>query len=472
MTTSQTAGTTTARHGEKLLLVLVCTLVFSVMNASVFNVVLPVIGKEFKLNPSDLSWISTSYMIVYAIGSVTYGKLADSFRLKDLLTIGLIVFALGSLVGLAAAEYWMIILGRVLQAAGASVIPATAMIIPVRYFPPEQRGRALGTSAIGLALGSAMGPIISGLVTGFASWRFLFLLSVFPLATLPFYRKYLDNERGASKSIDLAGGLLLAGAVALFLLSITQGSNYLLVAALVVLAVLVIRLRTAREPFLEPRLFKNKTYAAGVALSFLATAIGFVMPFIAPQFLNNLNGLSPLAIGFIMFPAALLTAVMGRRGGRLADSKGNGTLVLVSASLLFICFASMSVFVGVSPYVVMLLLIFGNVGQSFIGIAMSNTVSRTLAKEQTGIGMGLFSMLNFIAGAIATSLIGKLLNASDSALQLNPLMQNEHASMYSNIFLVMAVLSAVVAVIYLALFKDRQPRKAIKGSVAASAGPK
>jgi MFS transporter, DHA2 family, metal-tetracycline-proton antiporter len=130
---------------EKLLLVLAVTLVFSVMNASIFNVVLPVIGAEFHLAPSALSWISTGYMIVYAIGSVTYGKLADKYRLKDLLTFGLAVFALGSLVGLIATEYWMIILGRVLQAAGASVIPATGMIIPVRYFPPEKRGRALGT---------------------------------------------------------------------------------------------------------------------------------------------------------------------------------------------------------------------------------------------------------------------------------------------------------------------------------------
>ncbi|MDF2926484.1 MAG: antiporter [Paenibacillaceae bacterium] len=435
-------------RGEKLLKVLVFTLIFSVMNASIFNVVLPVIGQEFDLTPSSLSWISTGYMIVYAIGSVTYGKLADKFRLKDLLAFGLIVFALGSIVGLVANQYWMIVLARVLQASGASVIPATGMIIPVRYFPPEKRGRALGTSAIGLALGSAMGPIVSGLVTGFASWRFLFLLSVLPLLTLPFYRKYLDDERGQAQSIDFIGGAMLAGTVALLLLSITQGSLYLLLGALALTALMIIRLRTAKEPFIQPSIFRNRNYSIGLVIAFTATAVSFGMPFITPQFLNRFNDLSPAAIGFVMFPAALVTAIMGRWGGRLADSRGNTMLVLLASGLLFTCFTLLSVFVGTAPYWIMLLLIFGNVGQSFMGIAMSNTVSRTLTREQTGVGMGLFSMLNFIAGAVATSLIGKLLDKKSSTFQLNPFMQYGDARIYSNIFLVMGTVVVFVAGVY------------------------
>jgi len=173
-------------NGEILIRILALTLVFSVMNATMFNVVLPVISLEYNLSPSQVSWMLTGYLIVYAIGTVIYGKLADKYRLKDLLTLGLLFFATGSMIGFLATQYWMIILGRVLQASGASVIPATAMIIPVRYFAPERRGKALGTSAIGLALGSALGPIVAGLVTSFLSWRFLFLLSLLPLITYPY----------------------------------------------------------------------------------------------------------------------------------------------------------------------------------------------------------------------------------------------------------------------------------------------
>jgi DHA2 family metal-tetracycline-proton antiporter-like MFS transporter len=439
-------------NAEKLLKVLAFTLVFSVMNASIFNVVLPVIGKEFKLNPSDLSWVSTGYMIVYAIGSVTYGKLADRYRLKNLLSFGLVLFALGSLVGVASVDYWMIILARVLQAAGASVIPATGMIIPVRYFPPEERGRALGTSAIGLALGSALGPIVSGFVTGFASWRFLFLVSVLPLMTLPFYRKYLDDEKGAPRPIDFIGGALLAGTVSLLLLSITRGSLLFLIAGLGLGVLLAWRLLSTPEPFVNPAMFRNRSYTAGIIVAFLANAMSFGMPFITPQFLSRLNGLTPLEIGLVLFPAALVTAFMGRKGGRLADTRGNPTLVLTASVLLLCCFLLLSVFVGLSPYWIMLMLIFGNVGQSFMGIAMSNTVSRTLKREETGVGMGLFSMMNFISGAAATGLIGRLLDSGSVSFRLNPLLVLREGALYSNIFLSLGAGTVLVALLYLSGF--------------------
>ncbi|MBL1704198.1 MFS transporter, partial [Klebsiella pneumoniae] len=82
-----------SQNADKLLGVLVVTLIFSVMNGTMFNVALPEIGKEFNLVPSEVSWIMTSCMVVYAVGSIVMGKLADKYRLKDLLTYGLLIFA-------------------------------------------------------------------------------------------------------------------------------------------------------------------------------------------------------------------------------------------------------------------------------------------------------------------------------------------------------------------------------------------
>ncbi|CAM4238553.1 MFS transporter [Paenibacillus alkaliterrae] len=439
-------------NGDKLMKILAFTLVFSVMNASMFNVVMPVISKEFSITPSQVSWLLTGYMIVYAVGSVTYGKLADKYRLKDLLTFGLIFFALGSIIGLTASEYWMIVLGRILQASGAAVIPATAMIVPVRYFSPEKRGRALGTMAAGLAFGTALAPIVSGLVTSFASWRFLFLLSLMPLLALPFFRKYLNDDRGAAQKIDFPGGILLGGSVALLLLSISQGNWLFAIAGIVLLGLFVIRIRTAAEPFIQPKLFANKKYSFGLGITFLATGLSFGMPFLTPQFLFGLHDLTPAVIGLVMFPAAITSALMGRRGGKLADERGNSFLVYTAISLCFVCFVLLSVFVGASPYFILFFLIFGNVGQTFMQIAMSNTISTTLAKEQIGVGMGLMSLLNFISGAMTTSVIGKMLDAKETSLQLNPFAVNEGANLYSNIFLVLALLAMLVGGLYFASF--------------------
>lgn len=124
-----------------LLRVLVFTLIISVMNGMMFNVVLPVIGEEFQLTASQASWIVTGYLVVYAIGTVTYGKLTDKYSMKVLISFGLWILAAGSLLGIVATEYWMVIIARIVQAAGAAVIPALAMIIPVRYFAPENVGK-------------------------------------------------------------------------------------------------------------------------------------------------------------------------------------------------------------------------------------------------------------------------------------------------------------------------------------------
>ncbi|WP_372660715.1 MFS transporter [Cohnella sp.] len=440
--------TTSKNNGEKLLLVLVFTLIFSVMNATIFNVVMPVISIEFDLSPSQVSWILSSYMIVYAIGSLIFGKLADKYRLKDLLTFGLIFFALGSIVGLAATEYWMVILGRVLQASGASVIPATAMIIPVRYFSQERRGRALGMVATGLALGTALGPIVSGLITGLTGWRFLFCLSLLPLLTLPFFRKYLDDERGQTGKIDFIGGFLLAGTVTLLLLAITQGNGLLLSAGVVLMISFILRIRSAVEPFIQPGLFKNKSYSLGLVIAFLATSLAFGIPFLTPLLLADVNHLSPVTIGLVMFPAAIAAALMGRKGGKLADEKGNPFLVYTATLFIFICYVLLSTFVGVSPFIIMLLLIFGNVGQIFMQIAVINTISRTLSKEQTGVGMGFFSMFNFISAATATSLIGKILDFSSPGFHFNPVPSISATFIYSNIFFVLAFTAVAAGLLY------------------------
>lgn len=446
---TNSAGGASQQAGEKLLIILAVTLVISVMNATMFTVALPTISAEFMLTAAQVSWIMTGYIIVYAVGSAIYGKLADKYRLKDLLTIGLSFFALGSIIGLMATEYWMIVGGRVFQAAGAAVIPAAAMIIPVRYFSQEMRGRALGIVSSGMALGGALGPIFAGVITGAASWRLLFLLSLLPLLTLPFYRKYLCDDHRKEGKTDFLGGLLLAGSVAVLLLSITKGNWVLSIAGIALLGLFVFRIYTAQDPFIRPTLLQNRNYSAGILIAFLSTGLNFFgVPFIIPLMLTNINKLEPIMIGLIMFPGALIAALLGRKGGKLADEKGNVFLVYTAAALLFLSFSFLSLSAGMSAVIIMLLLISCGVGQIFMQIAMSNTVSQTLSKEQTGVGMGLFMMLNFISGATATTLIGKILDLGHPTFQLNPFLVNKQALSYSNIFAVLSIMLIVVLLAY------------------------
>lgn len=443
-----TKADTTNETGSLLLRVLVFTLIISVMNGTMFNVVLPVIGEEFQLSASQVSWIVTGYLIVYAIGTVTYGKLTDKFSIKSLISFGLLLLAAGSLVGVASTQYWMIIVARVLQAAGAAVIPALAMIIPVRFFSSEKRGHALGTSAIGTALGSALGPIIAGFVSSALNWKFLFAIPLLSLITLPFYRKYLDDEPGTNEKIDYIGGVLLAGTVATFLLALTKSNIWLLVSGLVILALFIIRIRYATVPFVNPTIFRNKQYSMGLAITFVLVAVGFGIPYLTPLMLSDVNTLSPALTGYIMLPSALVTAFLGRKGGKLADEKGDPFLLYTASTLLAGGFIILSSVVGMSPTYIQIFLTLGVLGQSYMQIAMSNTISRILPQDEIGIGMGLLSMFNFIAAAVSTAAIGKVLDDGTTSVHLNPFVHDKAAFVYSNILLALAVLVIVMAILY------------------------
>lgn len=148
--------------------------------------------------------------------------------------------------------------------------------------------------------------------------------------------------------------------------------------------------------------------------------------------------------------------MLGRQGGKIADNYGNYRLILVSSGLLMVAFFSLSTFVGQAAYIIVLILILGNVGQTFMQVAMTKTISQTLQKENTGVGMGLLSMVNFISGAIAMSIIGKLIDQKETTLQFNPLLLNAEAAIFSNIFFCMALLVIVAFVIYKWRFTEKK----------------
>lgn len=440
------------RAGERLLRVLMFTLMLSSMSALLFNIVLPDLSKEFGLTLAQVSWMSSAYSLIYAVGTVTYGKLSERFKLKNMITFGLLLFAVGSLIGLFSQSFGMALLARCIQSAGAASIPAIAMLIPVRYFEPERRGAALGMAAVGLALGGALGPVLSALIISFADWRWLFCFPLALLLTLPFYRKYLpDEEITAKPRFDWLGGILLGAAASLTLVGFTNASWLALCAGIVAGALFVIRIRRADEPFVRPELLRNRKYAAMIGIAVLVNGIGVSFYFLTPVLLSGVQELSPSWIGLAMVPAAAASALLGRKGGKLADKKGNPYLYTIASSLLIASLALLSSFAAAPAWLIAAFLVLGNVGQSFMMITMSNTVSTTLPKEQAGVGMGLFSMCGFITQGMASGLYG-IAAEWRTAESWNPIHVGGGSAALSNIYLVLAVLHILVLAVYMNRF--------------------
>jgi DHA2 family metal-tetracycline-proton antiporter-like MFS transporter len=156
-----------------------CFIIFlSVLNGTMFQVAIPDISHEFNLLPSEVSWVMTGYILIFAVGALIYGKLADIYPEKTLITWGLLLMNAGSLAGLFAKWYPVLIAARLLQAGGGAAVPALAMIVVTRYFEHTQRGRVLGIIASTVALAAGLGPVAGGFIAGTFHWKYLFILSL------------------------------------------------------------------------------------------------------------------------------------------------------------------------------------------------------------------------------------------------------------------------------------------------------
>lgn len=403
----------------KLMRLMMVTAALSFMSVHMFNIVVPEISRQFGITLAQASWLSSGYTLIYGFGTVVWGKLADRFALRPIITAGLLVFTAGSLTGLLSQSFWTALAGRLLQAAGASVVPAMAMILPIRYFAPERRGSAISMTAVGLAIGGVLGPVVSALLLSFANWRWLFVPSLLMLALLPLFRKFLaEGEPGSGArpgSFDAAGGGLLLAATAALLLGFTWWNAWLFAAFAAALALFILRIRRAREPFVRPDLFRRPLYRTGLIMTSLIAAASNGVFLLSPMLLSDVYGLESRWIGFALVPAAFASAVLGRRGGKLADRKGNPVLYATAAGLLIACFTLLALLAGTAPiWTIPLVLVLGNVGQTFMQVAITNSVSGTLPKTEAGVGMGLFSMTNFLSTAAAASLYGVAVEAGRS----------------------------------------------------------
>ena len=404
---------------RRLIALMAFTVFFSVLNGTMFNVAVPDIRQQYALSPTEVSWVVTGFIVVFALAAVSYGKLADIYPLRFLITLGLLLFNAGALFGFLSswASYPTVVAARLLQAAGGGAIPALSMLVATRFFGPELRGRVLGIMASTVAFAAGVGPIVGGLIAGSLHWRYLFLLSLATLAALFMFRRLLPQESRREQPFDVGGAVLLAASVTLLLVFVTQGWIWLFPPGLALLYWFWRHIRRTPRPFAPPRLFAGPLYRSGLLTVFLAVGPVFGMFFTVPLMLRELYALSTLHIGLVIFPGALSAAVFGFYGGRLADRRGSVFVVHLGLGLLFASFVALALSAGQDTRLISLVLIACYTGFAFIQSALAHAVSTTLSPAHSGVGMGLYNLVFFTAGAFGAALSGRLM---EMLLSLDP----------------------------------------------------
>lgn len=409
---------------------------FSVLNGTMFNVALPALSEEFSLSPSGVSWVVVAYSLIFAVGSVTYGKLADIYPIRRLITIGLVLFSAGSLIGVLSEDYWMVIAARVIQGSGSAAIPALAMIASARYFPIEQRGYVMGFVASTVAFGFGIGPLLGGAIAQVFDWRVLFLVSVCSLLALPILLRALPHEQSQGGSFDVIGAVLFGLGVAALLMGVNTNVWFLLVGALF-LVIFILHIRVKERPFIQISLFQNHKFVLMLLFALCIYFSHMATFFVLPLILADVNGLDPGWIGVVFFPGAMIAAIFGTRAGKLSDTYGSQVVLRWAAIMMATGFLVISSLISVSVIWISMTLVFIFLGFSSVQASLASYIASTLEPTETGVGLGLYNLTSFMGGTLGPTLISAFLEVNTPHWNmLNP----GGFTTYSNSMLIISII--------------------------------
>ena len=309
--------------------------------ASSFNIALPTISREFGLDAISMSWASLAYLLTSAMLLVPFGKLADMYGRKRVFIYGVSIFTVASLLLSFYPSSFTLILLRVMQGVGTSMIFGTSVAILVSVFPPERRGAVLGVNAASVYVGLSVGPYIGGILTQSFGWRSIFLCGVGLGATivvLTLWRVRGEWVEARGERFDLLGsavyGLTLLCIMYGFSL-LPQESSYIPLAAGVAgLAAFLWVESRARNPVLDINLFRsNMRFTFSNLATFINFGATYAVNYLLSLYLQYLKGLSPIDAGLVLIASPVVQAFCSPVAGRLSDRIEPGKLASVGMAI-------------------------------------------------------------------------------------------------------------------------------------------
>ncbi len=305
------------------------------LDLSMVNVAVPNIQETFPTaSTADVSWVLTFYMLVYAGFLITAGRIADRFGRLRVLNAGLICFLAGSALAVVAPTLPILVATRGIQGVGVAMMAPASLGLTVAAWPEHRRATAVAIWSSTLALSSAVGPILGGLLIEAGSWRWAFALNVpMALLTLAWGKRVLSESvlDPEARTPDLIGAVLLGGATAGIALAIVQGREWgwtspavvgLIVTAVISLAVVVRRTSTHANPIVPRSLLAVSSFRiASMAiflfgLGFFATILAMVL------YLTEIANYSTVRAGLAISTLPVAATISSNVSGRIADRYG------------------------------------------------------------------------------------------------------------------------------------------------------
>jgi EmrB/QacA subfamily drug resistance transporter len=399
-----------------------CFALFMIMlDNTVVNVALPSIQKDLGASISGLEWTINGYTLSFAVLLATGGRLGDIFGRRRMFIIGVVIFAVTSATAGLAQNSTDLVVSRVFQGVGAALMMPATLSIVTHAFPPNERGKAMGTWAGVSGLALAVGPVVGGLLTEHVSWRAIFYLNI-PVAigavgaALFAVRESRDTSVG--KEVDYAGVAVLTASLTALIFSLVEGNAWgwgspeivaLLIGAAVGLAAFVAIELRVKVPMVEFRFFSDRNFLGAVVVALIISFAMLGVFFFLALYMQDILRYSPLEAGIRFLPSTLMIVTLAPISGRLADRYGPrwlmvGGLVVIAASLYsFTGIAVDSSYLDLLPGFMLL-----GIGIAVTMSPMTSAAMNAVPVEKAGIASGVLSMFRMIGGSLGIAVTGAI----------------------------------------------------------------
>jgi len=392
------------------------------LDNTILNVALPRLSEDLDATTSQLQWIVDGYTLVFAGLLLTTGSLGDRFGRRSALSIGLVIFVIGSIASAFATTPEMLIGTRSFMGIGAALImPATLSLLTNIFTDPSERAKAIGVWAGVSGVGVAIGPMLGGWLLEHFSWGSVFLVNVPVVAVaLPAGYFLLPNSKAAnSPKLDLIGAALSIVALVSLVWAIIEApakgwtSTEVLVSFAIGAVTMVVFIwwqATTDHPMLDIRFFKNPRFSAAnlaITLTFFAM---FGSMFMITQFMQFVLGYTPLEAGIRSVPLALMLMLVAPQSTRLVRRVGTKLVVAGGLATVAIGLAVASTATPELGYVGRILpsQILLGLGIALAMAPATESIMGSLPRDKAGVGSAMNDTTRQVGGALGVAVIGSV----------------------------------------------------------------
>ena len=425
-------------------LCVILAVIMQALDTTIANVALPYMQGSVSASADQINWVLTSYIVAAAIMTPPSGFLANRFGRKRVLMTAVVGFVVASVLCGIAQSLLQIVAFRLLQGFfGAALVPLGQSVL-LDIYTVEERGSAMALFGVSVMVGPVLGPVIGGWLTDHYSWRWVFYinmpLGVLAFAGISFFLR--ETKTSAAAKLDWLGFGSLSLAIAAMQVFLDRGAQLdwfssfeILIEAVVcasALYVFLVHTFTAKNSFVNPKLFLDRNFSVGMLFIFIVGITYLASLALLTPYLQTLMGYPVVTAGIVMGPRGLGTMacmfLVGRLIGRI-DIR-----LLLMTGLLLTAWAMYDMTgwnPNVSQWTIAVTGFIQGAGLGFLFVPLTTVTFATLPPEQRADGTGLYNLSRNVGSSVGISVVSYLLTRNN---QVNHATIASHVTAFNHAF--------------------------------------